>query len=40
VIGTDGSLTGYAGGLAIKQALLEHEGFLAGRLSEPPGVAS
>jgi methylated-DNA-[protein]-cysteine S-methyltransferase len=40
VIGANGSLTGYAGGLPIKQALLEHEGFLAGRLSEPPGVAS
>jgi methylated-DNA-[protein]-cysteine S-methyltransferase len=39
VIGTNGSLTGYAGGLPIKQALLEHEGLFAGRLSEPPGVA-
>ena len=26
VIGTDGSLTGYAGGLPIKTALLKHEG--------------
>ncbi len=26
VVGADGSLTGYAGGLAIKQALLTHEG--------------
>ena len=25
VIGQDGSLTGYAGGLAIKQYLLDHE---------------
>lgn len=25
VIGTDGSLTGYAGGLAVKQLLLDHE---------------
>jgi methylated-DNA-[protein]-cysteine S-methyltransferase len=40
VIGTDGSLTGYAGGVAIKQALLEHEGLFAGRPSRPPGVAS
>jgi O-6-methylguanine DNA methyltransferase len=29
VIGRDGSLTGYAGGLSIKRALLEHEGALA-----------
>jgi methylated-DNA-[protein]-cysteine S-methyltransferase len=29
VIGTNGSLTGYAGGLPIKRALLEHEGALA-----------
>lgn len=28
VIGSDGSLTGYGGGLEIKQALLEHEGCL------------
>lgn len=28
VIGTDGSLTGYAGGLWRKRWLLEHEGFL------------
>jgi len=27
VIGSDGSLTGYAGGLERKQALLEHEGW-------------
>ena len=29
VIGADGSLTGYAGGLPMKQALLSHEGALA-----------
>lgn len=29
VIGADGSLTGYAGGLAAKRALLEHEGALS-----------
>lgn len=28
VIGSDGTLTGYAGGLPIKQRLLEHEGAL------------
>ena len=28
VIGADGSLTGYAGGLPLKKALLEHEGAL------------
>ena len=28
VIGVDGSLTGYAGGLPLKKALLEHEGAL------------
>jgi methylated-DNA-[protein]-cysteine S-methyltransferase len=39
VIGQDGSLTGYAGGLALKERLLAHEGVFAGRLSEPPGVA-
>ena len=40
VIGSNGSLTGYAGGLPVKQALLQHEMAGAGRLSEPPGVAS
>ena len=40
VIGTNGSLTGYAGGIPTKQALLKHEMAGAGRLSEPPGVAS
>ena len=34
VIGSDGSLTGFGGGLALKQALLDHE---AGRLSDWPG---
>lgn len=28
VVGTNGSLTGYAGGLPIKEALLRHEGWL------------
>ncbi len=32
VVGADGSLTGYAGGLAIKRALLVHEGAI------PPGL--
>src|SRR3954470_6658736 len=43
VIGADGSLTGYAGGIATKRALLDHErgqGSFAGRPSGPPGVAS
>ncbi len=31
IIGADGSLTGYAGGLEIKRALLELEGVLLGR---------
>ncbi|MDA0181547.1 methylated-DNA--[protein]-cysteine S-methyltransferase [Solirubrobacter phytolaccae] len=39
VVGTNGSLTGYAGGLPTKQQLLRHESLFAGRLSEPPGVA-
>jgi methylated-DNA-[protein]-cysteine S-methyltransferase len=39
VIGASGSLTGYAGGLPTKHALLEHEGVFAGRSSGPPGVA-
>jgi methylated-DNA-[protein]-cysteine S-methyltransferase len=38
VVGANGSLTGYAGGLEAKRALLDHE-LGAGRLSEPPGVA-
>lgn len=42
VIGSDGSLTGYAGGLGVKQALLELEGVLP--VSEPslfgPGALS
>jgi len=40
VIGANGSLTGYAGGIPTKHALLTHEMAGAGRLSEPPGVAS
>ena len=32
VLGCTGGLTGYAGGLSIKEALLAHEGVLAGRL--------
>jgi methylated-DNA-[protein]-cysteine S-methyltransferase len=40
VVGANGSLTGYAGGIPTKQALLQHEGLCAGRLSEPPGVVS
>lgn len=40
VIGANGSLTGYAGGIPTKQALLQHEGVFAGRSSRPPGVAS
>lgn len=35
VVGADGSLTGYAGGLARKRALLELEGADAGRLYIP-----
>jgi methylated-DNA-[protein]-cysteine S-methyltransferase len=31
VIGSDGSLTGYGGGLPLKRALLEHEARIAGR---------
>jgi methylated-DNA-[protein]-cysteine S-methyltransferase len=31
VIGSDGTLTGYGGGLPLKRALLEHEGRVAGR---------
>jgi methylated-DNA-[protein]-cysteine S-methyltransferase len=38
VVGANGSLTGYAGGLEAKRALLDLE-LGAGRLSEPPGVA-
>jgi methylated-DNA-[protein]-cysteine S-methyltransferase len=38
VVGADGKLTGYAGGLALKRALLEHEGLkVAGeRVSREP----
>lgn len=35
VVGSDGSLTGYAGGLARKTWLLEHEGVDMGRLYTP-----
>jgi len=31
VIGSDGSLTGYGGGLPLKRALLEHEAQIVGR---------
>ena len=34
VIGTDGSLTGYAGGLWRKKWLLDHEAKYSGRLSQ------
>jgi len=40
VIGSNGSLTGYAGGIPTKQRLLGLEGLFAGRPSGPPGVAS
>jgi methylated-DNA-[protein]-cysteine S-methyltransferase len=43
VVGSNGSLTGYAGGIPTKQQLLDHERgqvLLAGRPSRPPGVAS
>jgi methylated-DNA-[protein]-cysteine S-methyltransferase len=30
VIGSDGSLTGYGGGLPLKRALLQHEADIAG----------
>ena len=35
VVGTNGSLTGYAGGIAAKLRLLEHEGVELSRLSVP-----
>jgi methylated-DNA-[protein]-cysteine S-methyltransferase len=35
VVGSDGSLTGYAGGIGIKIKLLEHEGIDMTRLSVP-----
>jgi len=43
VVGANGHLTGYAGGIPTKRALLDHErgqGYFAGRPSGPPGVAS
>lgn len=36
VIGADGSLTGYAGGVEIKRWLLEHEASVAGKAHETP----
>jgi len=36
VIGTNGDLTGYGGGLEIKRWLLEHEAGLAGRIDPDP----
>ena len=35
VVGADGSLTGYAGGIAAKVKLLEHEGVELSRLYVP-----
>ncbi|MCQ4720798.1 MGMT family protein, partial [Flavonifractor plautii] len=35
VVGSGGSLTGYAGGIAAKLRLLEHEGVELSRLSVP-----
>lgn len=35
VLGSDGSLTGYAGGLARKQALLQHEGLALAPMAMP-----
>jgi methylated-DNA-[protein]-cysteine S-methyltransferase len=40
VVGSTGHLTGYAGGIPTKRALLAHEGLFAGRPSGPPGVVS
>ena len=40
VIGSDGKLTGYAGGLHIKKALLEHEGVLLEPAQLPFGEAN
>ena len=36
VVGADGSLTGYAGGLCVKRRLLEHEGVDLSRLTPLP----
>ena len=36
VIGSNGSLVGYGGGLWMKQWLLQHEAAVAGRLAAPP----
>ena len=38
VVGADGALTGYAGGLARKRFLLAHEGAAAGRVVLPMGT--
>jgi O-6-methylguanine DNA methyltransferase len=40
VVGADGSLTGFAGGLHLKARLLEHEARLAGRRQPPPTQAA
>ena len=40
VVGADGSLTGYAGGLARKQALLQREGADPARCQERPAAPS
>jgi methylated-DNA-[protein]-cysteine S-methyltransferase len=40
VIGANGSLTGYGGGLDRKRWLLEHEGFLLKQASKPRSVAA
>lgn len=38
VVGTSGSLTGYAGGIGIKVKLLEHEGVDVGKFTIPGGL--
>jgi methylated-DNA-[protein]-cysteine S-methyltransferase len=40
VIGADGSLTGYGGGLDRKRWLLEHEGFVVKPASKPRSIAA
>ena len=35
LIGADGSLTGFGGGLEVKRALLEHEGRTLARTTNP-----
>ncbi|HVH62634.1 MAG TPA: methylated-DNA--[protein]-cysteine S-methyltransferase, partial [Candidatus Dormibacteraeota bacterium] len=39
VIGANGSLTGFGGGLAVKRWLLEHEAFVAAQSAEARGQA-